>query len=148
MTEHSFLTEQMNEVITNWLEWKGYKSIQDYCKRALNKDVEDTMTIRDEYGEDILINELTNFTMTSASFLDFYYNTGDDQSQNQMREDIGYEVVNALLEGREFKLPTAEGLFEDCGFNRMHYCVEVVEGHPLEDFEDIALDWDVNINLI
>lgn len=90
----------------------------------------------------------TEFTITKANFLNFYFNTGDDGSQHEMRVNEGYNVVDALLEGKEYKLPDVQELFDNCGYIRMSDCEEVGEGHPLEDCDDIDVEYDINITLI
>jgi hypothetical protein len=152
------LTEQLCNIVDQWLKWKGYKDIFDYGNKVVAPSDGETgqMVLDPEsgvaYGEDYLYENvacgnLMNFTLTKENLLEFYFNTGDDGSQHQMRVDIGYDVVNAILEGKKYKLPIAQTILENVGYIPMSYCEEVVDGHPLEDYENIDLDWNVEIIL-
>jgi hypothetical protein len=152
------LTEEMIEVCDSWLKWKGYECIEQWAEKVVVPDEDDKFQLdylKGDIGyesyylyEKLSYKYLRSFTMTKESFLDFYFNTGDDQSMKEMRVDIGYNVVDAMLEGKEFKMPTAESLFDNCGYMRLSYCEGIVQGHPLEDYEDIDLDWDIEIKLV
>lgn len=141
-------TEQINKTIEAWLKFKGYDDIFDYANDVHEPLYEGVGYSEEWLGETIILSELTNFTITKASFLNFYYNTGDDGSQHQMRVDLGYEIINSILEGGEVSIPTPEGLIETCEYFRMSDCEEVSQGHPLEDYESNDLGWEISVKLI
>lgn len=154
--ENFKITETMIEVVNKWLSFKGYKDLEDYGnKEVAPNDGEcgqsvlagDTGYSEDYLIENIVLTHLSKFIISRKNLLEFYFNTGDDGSQHQMRVDIGYDVVNAILEGKKYKLPTAQTILENVGYIPMSYCEEVADAHPLEDYEDIDLDWDVEIVL-
>jgi hypothetical protein len=152
------ITEQLIEIADAWCTFKGYECIEEYgdVEVVPYEDAETQLGhLKGSIGyepyylyENLYYRHLREFTMTKKRFLDFFYNTGADGDQHQMRIDEGYRVVDALLDGKEYKIPTAESLFEGCGYFRMSYCEEVTEGHPLESCEDEDLDFEVIIKIV
>jgi hypothetical protein len=152
------LTEQLIEVCDQWLEFKGYECIEAYAEVEVIPYEDELDRLKHMLGEigyepyylyeHIYYQHLKSLTITRANLLDFYFNTGCDQSQHSMRRDIGYEVVEALIEGKEYKLPTAESILDNCGYIYLKYCEEVIQGHPLEDYETEDIDFVVDIKLV
>ena len=153
------VTEQLVMLCDEWLKFKGIASIETYGEQVVypNELPEiKLLHLSGELGyepfylyEHLYYTHLKKFTISKYNFLDFYFNTGDDKSQRELRRDIGNSLVNHLLSGEPYTLPTAESLFNNCGYIRMSYCEEVVIGHPLSfHYENNDLDFNIDIKLI
>lgn len=152
------LTPLLVEVCDHWLKNQGYKNIHQYGKKELLPYEETETRLRFKEGsegydesylyENLYYTHLNSFKITKSNFLDFYFNTGDDGSQHDMRKQLGYEMVDQILKGDYNHNFDVQEAFDNCGYIRMSYCEGIDEGHPLEDCEDIDLDFPVNIVLI
>lgn len=80
-----------------------------------------------------------NFTITKHSFLDFYFNTGDDDSQESLRMNIADEIIDNLFQGNYTHTIDIQELFDGCGYIAMRYCEEVTKKHEYYDLEDTDL---------
>ena len=72
---------------------------------------------------------MTTYTITKSNFLNWYYNTGCDQSQEQMRVALGEGVIEHLLVFNQVVI-TAQDIFEEADLSSMPI-------HFLETFRGI-----------
>jgi predicted nucleic-acid-binding protein len=88
---------------------------------------------------------MKTYYITRKNFLDWFYNTGADQEQHQMRKDLGYEVVDKLIKDNEFKVTTKD-IFEGTDYYavRLSYC----QGCEDMDGELMDLDYEWELKLI
>jgi len=87
------------------------------------------------------------FTVKKKAFLNWYYNSGADQDQEQMRTDLGDSIIEQLIEYGKVTT-TAEEIFDECEISCMPCylleefdndyddCVEIMD----EDSIDLSVD--------
>lgn len=151
------LTNQLIEICNDWLKYKGYNDIEAYGESEVLPLEDDSFKVTYYEGsvgyepyylyENLYYKHLKEFTITRECLLDFYFNSGDDDIQKSMRIEIGNEVINAILKGEIYIPLTAEEILENIGYIDMSYCEEIDDDHPLANYEDIDLDFPIEIKL-
>jgi len=86
------------------------------------------------------------YTITKQNFLHWFFNTGDDGSQKNMRTELGGRAIEKLLKGEDFSYSVYDA-FDDCelGCIPLMYLEEFHEG---EEIEVGDLDYECEITLI
>ena len=90
---------------------------------------------------------MATYTVTKGNFLTWYYNSGSDQEQESLRNDLGDSVIEQLLKHGKVTT-TAEEIFDGCEIVCMPCylleefaddyddCVEIMD----EDSIDLSVD--------
>jgi hypothetical protein len=56
---------------------------------------------------------MKNYTITQANFLEWYFNTGEDGDQKDMRTNLGEKAIDFLFSGKEFTFSVYDA-FNEC----------------------------------
>jgi hypothetical protein len=89
---------------------------------------------------------MKTYTITKQNFLLWFFNTGDDKSQKEMRTDLGKKAIEKLLNGETFTY-SVEDAFNECETS----CIPLMyleEFHEGEEIEIGDLEYECEVTLI
>ena len=78
---------------------------------------------------------MKHFKVKQSNFLDWYYNTGADQDQEQMRKDLGESIIAQLIENGAVKI-TAKDIWMECEKECMP--IRICEGQDEDDDRELG----------
>jgi len=91
------------------------------CWDAVSEELHDENPSKKYYSTFEKANEALNvkteevkfYTITQANFLEWYFNTGEDGSQKDMRTNLGKKAIDCLFEGKVFTFSVFDA-FDEC----------------------------------
>jgi len=121
-----------------------YNEEGDYFNVEFNEDRQ-RVSILEEKLKAIKEGKIKFYQITKENFLSYYFDTGDDGGQREMRACIGRDAVQSLRDKGEFTLDV-KTLFEGCE----QECIRVsyLENCEVEDGEIMDLDHECEVILI
>ena len=84
---------------------------------------------------------MKNLKITKDRFLDFFYNSGQDQEMEELKNDLAQKVINGLYSNKGTFTIAVEDIFNECNQDsiRLSFCDGYSEDECGEDNYDIEL---------
>lgn len=103
------------------------------------------------YGEDREVEEQEEeeteiFTITKKNFLQWYFNTGADSDQKDLRTNLGEQVIQSLFDSGKSKITIKSVFNENCEKSciPLHYLEEFKENDGRE-LQDLTENWELTL---
>ena len=90
---------------------------------------------------------MKKYTVTKQNFLEWYFNTGADDEQQDARTEMGRRVIDCLLSGEDFHC-SVENIFNneaDLNCMPIHYLEEFLDDDSGIEVDDIGEIVEINL---
>ena len=94
--------------------------------------------------------KLKKIVIKKTNLVDWFFNTGDDQSQEVLKIELAKSVIESLLNGETFVMKPEDVLRDWCadiGMLRVSFC-EGFDSDDDREIDDLDLDDDWELELI
>jgi hypothetical protein len=99
------------------------------------------------YSYICIINKTTNIMKTlkikTADFINWYYNSGADQDQEQEALNLGYRIIEGLLDGGITIMP--QEILDECNHDIIPLCIVVGYENSDEEIGEVFDDYEVEL---